>query len=260
MPAGTSTFSEATPAWPTLLGVQLVIAAALVGLGWRVQQIQLLALAPPPPVEVRLQQLDVPSATAAVEARISEVATGQAMRSADERHLASFLSLSARAAGFQVTDVGFVEGVVTDGLLPIDAHLALEGNVFDLPVFLDVARRQRAVGHLQRIDAKARPGGMGELGVVIRYFRPTLPDTEWVSERLRLAAPGADRAAHVLQRAAVLRTWRQFRGRVSTLRDGADGANQSSRLVLPVNLIAMWEKGGELHWTADGDLMVALPD
>jgi hypothetical protein len=245
--AGTGTLNQATAAWPTLVGVQLVVVGMLAGLGWRTHQ--MIDTVAPPPLEQRLQALDVPVAEAAVAAELKSARSGRALMPANERHLASFMSLSAQSAGLDVLEIGFAEGVPALGLVPVDVHIRLHGHVYDLPIFLNLGHNQRALGRLERVSVLADVGGAADMTVVYRFYRPEMSETDWIGDRLSTAAPGADWAVNVLEQAAQLQSWSQFRSRLSVLEGDVSAARAESEVSLPRDLIALWDHGGEMVWS-----------
>jgi len=135
------------------------------------------------------------------------------------------------------------------GLVPVDVHVRLHGHVYDLPIFLNLSHHQRALGRIERVSVVADPGGASDMTVVYRFYRPNLPETEWIGDRLSTAAPGADWAVHVLEQAAKLQSWKRFRARASGLEADVNAARDESELALPRDLVALWDQGGEMVWS-----------
>jgi len=264
---GSTTQRAASPiaAWPTLVGIQLVIIGALIGLAWRAHQQAVVAVLPPPSIEVQLQRMDLPSAMEAIDARLAREKRNGTLGSAQERHLKSFLSLTAHAAGLEVQRIDLNErrpipitnelGLV-QMLVPVEVRVGVSGDLFDIPVFLEGINRQRVLGVLQRIAVSLEPYSTSEAEVLIRYHRPLEVETDWITERLSVAAPGADRAAPVLEKAAEVLTWKKYQELESALRREQQTHRQEAARVLPIYFISLLRTGGELVWTEENGVVV----
>ena len=246
---------ERTPAWPTLLGVQGLMLLLIGVVGWQTQEP---VVPEPQPVQSRLETIDATAAAAAVEAAIAAVEDDAAVLPADELRVATFLSLAARGADLEVMDVRLMPLEQQDvrGVQIVEAVLEVSGHLFDLPIFLDGAYRQAALGRLKSMAIDVEPGGKMQGQVRLNYYRPRAMDTSWIGDRLAIAAPGAEAMVPVLQRAAFLAAMRAFsssqQGRVERARHARGRAAKE----LPANLIALQASGGRFVWDADIGIVI----
>jgi hypothetical protein len=247
--------ADSSPAWPALIGVQVLVLIALAGVAWR-------SGAPVPevgtPVQSRLEAIDVQAASAAVESAIVQARDGSAVMDADVLRVSSFLSLTARGADLQVSDVRFrpLERQDVRGVQIVEAVLDVSGHLFDLPIFLDGAHRQAALGRLKSMSFDVSPGGQMTGQVRLSYYRPRAMDTSWIADRLALSAPRAVGLAPVLERAALLAAWRAFTSSQSRRQERAQGARGRAARELPANLIELHAAGGRFVWDADVGIVI----
>jgi hypothetical protein len=244
------------PAWPTLLGVQALIIGAL---GWMFvgasteREIRLSEL------ERRLVALDVPHATAAVNGELEKAENPTALKDADVLRVTSFLALAGTGAGLQVDDiqVEVVPGAQSDSEVEVvEAIIDIRGDLYDLPIFVDGAHRQRAVGALQSLSFDVKPGGAAQGRVRFRYYRPNFSDTDWIGLRLATAAPGAAAATDVLISASELQNWRAFNERSGDRNSHAMAARARAARELPPNLVDLRASGGRFVWDADAGIAI----
>jgi hypothetical protein len=242
--------TQRVAAWPTLVGVQGLVVLSLAVVGWRFVS---MAVPAPPPIEGRLQSLDVPRALAAVNWAVDQAESDSALMEEDVLRVTSFLALTADGAGLDVEDIRITKKTQSDlvGVDTVEAMVDVDGHVFDLPIFLAGIHRQRVVGRLQSLAFDVEPGGHMRGQARIHYHRPRVNDTAWVSERLALAAPGADAAAPVLERAAVLAGWKAFAHSNVARAETAMQARTRVARELPANLITLRKFGGRFVWDAD---------
>lgn len=246
---------QRTAAWPTLLGVQGLVLLTLGLLGWQVQDT---ATVQPAQVQSRLEALDLATASAAVEAAIAEARDDAALTEDDALRVSSFLSLTASGADLQVSDVRLVplERQDVRGVQIVAAVLDISGHLYDLPIFLDGAHRQRTMGRLQSMAFDVQPGGTMQGQVRLHYYRPRPMDTSWIAARLAIAAPGAADLTPVLERAASLAAWRAFSSSQSGRAERARHARSRAALELPANLIELQSSGGRFVWDADEGIAI----
>ena len=239
------------PAWPTLLGVQGLILAALglmvVGSSTP-RDIGVSAL------EKRLLALDIPRATAAIDGAVESSVSLTALKDSDVLRVTSFLALAGSAAGLHIDDIRIesVEDPTSPvGVEVVEALIDVTGDLYDLPIFVDGAHRQRAVGSLQSLSFDVKPGGHAEGRVRFRYHRPLFSDTDWIAPHLAVAAPGAAAATDVLISAAELQAWRGYNETNKERRDQAMLSRARAARELPPNLVDLRATGGRFVWDAD---------
>ena len=247
--------TQRVAAWPTLVGVQGLVVLALAVVGWRAVSRPAPTL---PPIEGRLQAMDVPRSLAAVNWAIEQAESDAALMEDDVLRVTSFLALTADGAGLDVDDIRVTRKTQTDmvGLDTVEAAIELEGHVFDLPIFLEGVHRQRVVGRLQSLAFDVEPGGKMRGQARIHYHRPRVDDTTWVGERLAVAAPGSDAAVPVLERAAVLAGWKAFAHATVVRNEQSMQARTRAARELPANLITLRKFGGRFVWDADEGLAI----
>jgi hypothetical protein len=241
----TKTIDASAPAWPTLLGIHLVLGATLIGLSGLHQPAP---VAHPPALEARLIAMDVPGALEAVQLAVTEARSERAVMPEQQQMLSRFFEMTAQATGFDVLGVRFQEGQEGFGLQPTDVIIDVEGQAFDIPVFLDAIHRQSARLELVKVHAEVYVGGFTDLQVRIRTHRPVFDDVAWIGERLERAAPGVDRSTPVLERAAELSTWRRFAALEPDLDARSLQRQQAVARLLPPRLVSLRTHGGALGW------------
>lgn len=235
------------PAWPTLMGVHLVVLAVLVGAWWRGSDGTTVRRGP---TEARIHEL-APGAGQAVEQAVAQARrTARALPAGDERRVKSFLSLTAAASGLELTEARFeAERPVTAGALPIAAWLELRGDAYDLPVFLDGLHRQASLVRVDGVVCRIAPGGQADARVLLRFHRPVLPDATALGDRVDRTAPTAPPSSRAaLLAAGELAAWRAFAATEPAR--AALAASHRARLQreLPAALVAAWSGGGTVTW------------
>jgi hypothetical protein len=245
-----------SPAWPMLLGVQGLIlsALALMVLGSSTpRDIGVSAL------EQRLLALDIPRATAAIDGAVASAVNPTALKDSDVLRVTSFLALAGSAAGLHVDDIrieSVEDATAPAGVEVIEALIDVTGDLYDLPIFVDGAHRQRAVGTLQSLAFDVKPGGSTQGSVRFRYHRPVFSNTDWIGPHLAVAAPGAAAATDVLISAAELQAWRGFNETNKERRGRATSSRSRAARDLPPNFVALRTTGGRFIWHADAGIEI----
>ena len=208
-------------------------------------------------VERRLLAIDVPRVDAALSASLDAEVRETAREDGDVLRVTSFLALAGQAAGLSVDDVRIepVEGG-PHGAEAVEAVIDLSGDLYDLPIFVDGAHRQQAMGALQTLAFDVQPGGRAQGRVRFRYHRPLFWDTDWIGPRLALAAPGVASAAPVLESAASLIAWRDFNAGEEVRNTTAMKARARAARELPPNLVDLRARGGRFVWDAEAGIAI----
>jgi hypothetical protein len=241
-------------ALPTLLGVQALVVAVLGMMFIGASSDRDLKVTS---LERRLLALDVPHATAAINIALTQVHSDVALEDADVLRVTSFLALAGQAAGLTVEDIRIepISGVdVSAGVEVVEAVITVSGDLYDLPIFVDGAHRQRAMGALQSLAFDVKSGGVARGVVRFRYHRPMFWDTDWIGPRLDLATPGVASATSVLVEAAALIAWRDFNESARQRNERALMARSRAARELPPNLVELRKTGGRFVWDADAGL------
>ena len=245
-----------TPAWPTLLGVQALIFATLGGMFFSATEPRQVEHSE---LESRLVALDVPAATSAVDHALKVVQTDAALTDRDVLRVTSFLALAGQAAGLTVEDIR-IEALQSAGTVVgvevVEAVIDITGDLYDLPIFVDGAHRQRAVGALQSLAFDVEPGGMAKGQVRFRYHRPLFEDVSWIGPHLSLAAPGASAASGVLEKASDLISWKKYNVSEEQRNRRAMASRARAARELPPNLVTLRQEGGRFVWDADAGIAI----
>jgi len=248
--------SSGTPAWPTILGVQALV---LLSLGSMFVGQNGASDVKVTEVERRLLAIDLPRASASISQLLNAERSDTALEDVDVLRVTSFLALAGQAAGLSVDDI-VIEPVpgasAPEGVEVIEAVIDLSGDLYDLPIFVDGAHRQRAMGALQSLAFDVKPGGKAQGRVRFRYHRPLFWDTDWIGPRLQLAAPGVASATPLLVDAADLIAWREFNDTDSERTDRAMRARARAARELPPNLVDLRSTGGRFVWDADAGIAI----
>lgn len=245
-----------TPAWPTLLGIQALV---MLSLGWMLADSSTERTVEVSDLERRLVALDIPSATSAVDHALGEVETDAALTDGDVLRVTSFLALAGQASGLDVVDIrieALEEKAQGGNVAVVEAVIDITGDLYDLPIFVDGAHRQRAVGALQSLAFDVSPGGSAKGQVRFRYHRPDFKDTSWIGPHLRLAAPGAAAATPVLEKASLLVSWKAYAQSEEQRNRRAMVSRARAARELPPNLVTLRQTGGRFVWDADAGIAI----
>ena len=171
----------------------------------------------------------------------------------------SFLALAGQAAGLTVEDIrieALRDASTHENVEVVEAVIDISGDLYDLPIFVDGAHRQRAVGALQSLAFDVEPGGMAKGQVRFRYHRPIFDDVDWIGSHLRLAAPGAAAATQVLEKASALLSWKQYRISDEQRTRRAMASRARAARELPPNLVTLRQTGGRFVWDANAGIAI----
>jgi hypothetical protein len=256
MDQATSEIRTGRPALPTLVGVQGLVVAVLV--------LMFIGATADPEVEVtdierRLLAVDVPRARGAITSALEAERSDTALEDADVLRVTSFLALAGQAAGLTVDDISIepvFEAGAPESVEVVEAVIDVSGDLYDLPIFVDGAHRQRAMGALQFLAFDVAPGGATKGRIHFRYHRPMFWRTDWIGPRLALAAPGVSSATPLLIDAADLIAWRDFNASDDQRTRRAIGARSRAARELPPNLVELRKTGGRFVWDADGGIEI----
>ncbi len=247
---------KGTPAWPALLGVQGLVVLALGVMGIQADEQREIRVSE---LEQRLVELNIPDADNAVEYALRGVQTDAALTDGDVLRVTSFLALAGQAAGLTVEDIrieALYDASIDEDVEVVEAVIDITGDLYDLPIFVDGAHRQRAVGALQSLAFDVQPGGMAKGQVRFRYHRPAFDDVDWIAPHLRLAAPGAASASVVLEKASTLLSWKQYRVSDEQRNRRAMASRARAARELPPNLVTLRQSGGRFVWDADAGIAI----
>lgn len=245
-----------TPAWPALLGVHGLVGLTLVLMAMGSSMEREVRVTE---VERRLLAVDVPRASAAIGSALEVERSDTALEDSDVLRVTSFLALAGQASGLSVEDIRIEpipDAISPDGVEVVEAVIDLSGDLYDLPIFVDGAHRQRAMGALQSLAFDVKPGGAAQGRVRLRYHRPMFWDTDWIGPRLDLAAPGVSSATPLLVSAAELIAWRDFNMTDSERTSRAMQARSRAARELPPNLVDLRKTGGRFVWDADAGIAI----
>ncbi len=257
MQARDSMLPAALPAWPTLLGIQLVLAAVLVGAWWRVGAGPRIERTP---LEAQVLALDPDQARQAVDAALrSEQRAARALMPDQESRTKSFLSLTAAAAGLELVRSSWSAQAEPDlpGVIAADLRVEVRGDGYGLPAFLDGLHRHSATVRVRAVAVSVEPGGRVQALVDLRYHRPTPPQPDLVADRVARTVPAATPASRqLLADAGEAARWRAFASHAA-LRSAA-GEDARARLAreLPAGLVATRLAGGTVSWSPAAGLQV----
>jgi hypothetical protein len=207
----------------------------------------------------RLLALDVPRASHAVEGALQAAQNPVALRDSDVLRVTSFLALAGSGAGLRVNDIQIEvipEAQSQPGVEVVEAIIDIKGDLYDLPIFVDGAHRQRALGALQSLAFDVKAGGEAQGRVRFRYHRPMFQDTDWIGPHLATATPGASAATEVLIAASELRSWRIFNEQGDARNSLAMSARARAARELPPNLVHLRKAGGRFVWDADAGIAI----
>jgi hypothetical protein len=247
---------KGTPAWPMLLGIQALVILAL---GWMLSASYTVRTVEVSDLERRLVSLDIPASVLAVDYALGGAETDAALTDGDVLRVTSFLALAGQASGLKVEDIRIeaLEGASDNvGVRVVEAVIDISGDLYDLPIFVDGAHRQRAVGALQSLAFDVDPGGSTKGQVRFRYHRPDFTDTSWIGPHLRLAAPGAFAAAGVLAKASALGSWKSYNLSEEQRNRRAMVSRARAARELPPNLVTLRQTGGRFVWDADAGIAI----
>ncbi len=247
---------KGTPAWPTLLGIQALV---ILSLGWMFSSSYTERTVEVSDLERRLLALDIPAATVAVDYALNDVKTDAALTDADVLRVTSFLALAGQASGLKVEDIrieALDETPQHQGVQVVEAIIDIKGDLYDLPIFVDGAHRQRAVGALQSLAFDVDPGGAAKGQVRFRYHRPAFQDISWIAPHLMLSAPGAASAAGVLEKASSLTSWKAYNLSEEQRNRRAMVSRARAARELPPNLVTLRQTGGRFVWDADAGIAI----
>lgn len=241
--------SGALPAWPTLVGLQLVLAALLAGASWRLSGPLEVAHTP---LETRALTVDLePAARAIAEARASSRREGRALLATEQNRATTFLALTAAAADLEDRGIQWSAPVpATPGAEAVGVRVAMAGDVFDLPVFLDGLHRQSATVRVRALAVSVAPGGACEAWIELLYHRATEPDAGEIEALVARALPASDAALRaLLVQAGGLAGDRAFAQDVQARATAAAEVRARLQRELPAALVAAREHGGRVSWS-----------
>lgn len=248
MPTSADPLRDATiPAWPVLVAIQATLLVSFVTVGF--------VRAPPrplrdaPPLDQRLQALDLPAAEAAVASALAAARSPAALPSGELAPVSAVLVDLAGRAGADSATVTWGEPTVQAGVELQPATLDLRIDPFDLPVLLALLERWPVGVRPTGVEAVGAGGRAATLRLELLLTRPHFVDTDWVGSRLQLAASGADAATPVLQDAALLSAWRVYTSDQATRAPAAAAATREAHWALSPLLVRLRSEGGRLWWT-----------
>lgn len=235
------------PAWPALVAVQATVAVSLLCFGlieappWRWR-------GAPPPIEQRLERLDLPAAEAALGAALLQARSPSAvLRPGHGAAGESVVQLGA-LVGLDVSSVSWGAAVAVGPIEEQPVALLVHGDPYDLPALLSLLERWPVDVQLRGVSASGSGTEDVELRLDLAFSRPAALHTDWMDDRLLRATPAAAAAGPVLERAADLARWRQYNAALEPRGAEAEETTRQALRDLSPLLVRLRREGGRLDW------------
>ncbi len=234
----------AVPAWPALLAVQLTLALAFVAVGLTLAPPR--ALDPAPPIEQRLQALDLPASEAAVGAALAQLAVPGQLAPGDEAAAEAALEAAAQAAGLSLAGLSWASPRVEGASTRLPFSLQLRGDPYGLPILLSGLARGPLDLRVEAIDAMSAGGHAANLRVDLSFSRPVAP--LGLVGRASGRGAGGRRPRAGLEDAGRLAAARAYGAEADRRKQQSLAAAQDAALRLAPALIRLRSEGGRLTW------------
>jgi len=173
------------PAWPTVLGVQLVTLAVLGGLGFFVSRTP---VGPPPPDPAALATPDLDHARQVLER--DRDALRKELRGAltddDESKVTDFVALQIQAAELQFTSAEWTTLPQQGASVPVELTLRLSGSYYNLPILVDGLFRQARPVHLLWLEVESPKALLAHTNATLRmrFQRPPSLQTSALAQQV----------------------------------------------------------------------------
>lgn len=207
-------------AWPVIAGVQLVLAAALLGSTLVHNRSAPLEVTNP----VTLTSEDIVLAASILEAQVSEARADieEALFPSDERLASDFVALQIHAADLSLKRLTW-DYMPQDGpLVPVDLTFVVEGAQYNLPILIDGLYRQRRAVEVTfiGIDGVSSDRSTPLTTITLRYHRPPNSISSWLAQTAANNVIGGNEAATLdaLNAAASLELHEEFEAELPLIR------------------------------------------
>lgn len=208
------------PAWPTLLGVQLVTLAVLGGVGFVVSQSP---LGPPPPDPSALTTVDLGHAHDVLEAerdRLQASLRG-ALLPSDQGTVTDFVALQVQAADLSFRGVEWATLPQQGAVVPVELTLRTSGSYYNLPILVDgLFRQSRPLAlHWVEVESPRMMLAHTEATLRMRFHRPPTVQTSALAQQVDRLTWGGDvqAAAAAMAVAAEVRQLEAFERQLRVL-------------------------------------------
>ncbi len=252
------------PAWPTLLGAQLVAVSLLLGLGFYVVNLPPAGHVPDP---AALTSEDLDHALQVLEQdrdRLRRELRG-ALFDGDEGPVTDFIALQVQAAELQFQDLEWTVLPPQGPVVPVELTLRVSGSYYNLPILVDGLFRQSRPLELTWLEVESPKLMVAHTVATLRahFHRPPTLRTAALSQRVAEQTWGGDPALaeQALEVAAEVRLLEAFQQELRLL----ERARTSNRAAVMTALPGLLRRlpTSPLGWVGmrvDGDAVVVLDE
>ncbi len=183
------------PAWPTLLGVQLVTLAVLGGLGFTASRTP---IGPPPPDPAAFTTAELDAARQVLESDREQLRRSLrgALDEDDEGKVTDFVALQVQAAELTFQSVAWTTLPQQGSVVPVEMTLRLSGSYYNLPILVDGLFRQARPLHLRWLEVESPKALLAHTNATLRmrYQRPPSLQTSSLDQQIAALDWGGDPA------------------------------------------------------------------
>ena len=168
----------------------------------------------------------------------------RAMMSKDKNDHSMFYSSLATTSGFEMVDFKSSSRMVEDGLIPTDCKLVLKGDLYLLPVLIEMLQTSRVLSLIQTVEINVNDLTGSVVSFDIRVFRPDIPSENWLT-----GLQVSPEQMETLKKGWLLWNWRAYAKKELQLSEQAQQRFHTLKTEIPPKIIPLRKKRGKkLTW------------
>ena len=168
----------------------------------------------------------------------------RAMMSKDKNDHMMFYRSLADTSGFEMKDFKSSSRMVEDGLIPTDCKLVLNGDLYLLPVLIEMLQTSRVLSLIQSVEITVNDLTGAVVAIELRVFRPDIPSETWLAG-LQVSPVQLE----TLKKGWLLWNWRAYSKKESQLAEQAEKRFHTLKIQIPQKIIPLRKKKGKkLTW------------
>jgi len=181
----------------------------------------------------------------AIESEMKRLKPSRSLLDKDRKTVDSFLRILSKATSWQVKEIKSYNRIVEKQILPIDYRIKIMGDPFNLPVFLAGLHRQPQMCRIEEIDVKMLEDRNAHVSIKVRYFRPDIQSSGWLSDFQLSSAEQI-----IFRHGWEMWNWKSYKRAEKRILEEINKRYLVVQKDIPSGLIKLRNNGGQFSWNS----------
>lgn len=191
-----------------------------------------------------------------VNKSLEKLRPSRAMLSKDKGEHLMFYESLANISGFVLTDFKSLSRMSEEGIVPTDCKLVLRGDLYRVPVLIELLETSRVLSLIEKIDIAVHNLMGAVVTIELRVFRPDIPTSAW------LKGLSVDEVQQeTLEKGWLLWNWRTYVKKENQLEKQSEERFNILKSEIPPKIIPLRKKRNRtVSWAFEEDTTVSETD